>query len=197
MGFQRQNQESNFHSLKFMCWGDLTNIVYRWFWDCWRLFFFVVKTYNGTFWGIFQGDNDSPSTLFAGPHPRGLLSFPKGEVWAGRPLNDLGELPEELGGVIQTIPQDNFAAASGGGWSEGKSASTSAKTMSKIAWDNDPLKRFVLKLFCPAYLILNTPGPYTYHCINLARNILTFTSFCTVTKLEKHLFHLNPSVTLL
>ncbi len=33
-------------------------LMYRWFWKFWRLFFFVGKTYNGAFQGVFRGGRD-------------------------------------------------------------------------------------------------------------------------------------------
>ncbi len=53
-----------------------------------------------------EGDPDnSPSAQFTGSCPRLLLPLPKGEVRAGWPLNDPGELPEKLGGGCPDYPQ--------------------------------------------------------------------------------------------
>jgi hypothetical protein len=51
------------------------------------------------------GQDASPSSLFAGPRPSRLLLLPKGEVRAGWPLNEPGDLPEELGGGRPDHPE--------------------------------------------------------------------------------------------
>jgi hypothetical protein len=64
----------------------------------------------GHFEGFFKGATIRHPPYLPDLGPADFFLFPrvKSELEG---LNDLEELPEELGGVIQTVPKDNFAAA--------------------------------------------------------------------------------------
>jgi hypothetical protein len=61
--------------------------------------------------GIEKGQDDPPPSLFARSRPTGLFLFPRGEVRANWPLTIAGQLQDELGGVVRTIPSDKFSSA--------------------------------------------------------------------------------------
>jgi hypothetical protein len=88
-----------------------------------------------------EGDQDAlPSALFARSRPSGLLPLPKGEVRSGWPLNEPGELPEELEGGCPDHPQgQHYRRLSVVDGAKKKVRPDLRRLCQKIAQNNDPL----------------------------------------------------------